>query len=260
MTSSSSSAGTEKRNWKRTLGSAAVATAVAEVITLPACTTKTWMQVHDFKQPSKAFKDLWAKGGLRALFSAKWIAIGGQVWSTSSKWAAYQELQQRTNNNDNRLWLSMANSLVSGHLVSLTTHPIDVIRTHRQLQTKMADILRTQWLYKGYTKTLSKTTVGSLLFFPLNDWVKKHLVVVLPQTSWQRRAQPWIAGAISATLATLVMHPLDYIKTRDMSHKPWRHGWSVLPYYRGLSLNLLRIVPHFTIVMGITDVLSHMHR
>ena len=196
-----------EKNWQRTLCSAGVATTVAEVVTLPACTTKTWMQVHDFQQASKAFRDLVGKGGVKALFSAKWVAIGGQVWSTSSKWALYKELQQRTHNNNNSLWLSMLNSLAAGLASSLTTHPFDVIRVHRQLQTKMWDILRTQWLYKGYTKTLTKTTVGSLLFFPLNDLVKKHLAVVPSQNgSWRRRAQPCSRSTTSKRVTCPTSH------------------------------------------------------
>jgi len=49
------------------------------------------------------------------------------------------------------------------------------------------------------------------------------------------------------------MHPVDYLKTRHMAGLNLYSGWNPLIYYRGLSINLMRIVPHFMITMGVIE-------
>jgi len=52
------------------------------------------------------------------------------------------------------------------------------------------------------------------------------------------------------------MHPVDYLKTRHMAGLKLYDGWDPRVYYRGLSINLLRIVPHFVVTMVVIEKLK----
>jgi len=47
------------------------------------------------------------------------------------------------------------------------------------------------------------------------------------------------------------------MKTRQIYGLPWFQGYHPRLYFKGLSLNLIRIVPHFVIVMTTVDVLRN---
>lgn len=228
---------------------AIVGTAAAELATVPLCTVKTNYQNGGTMTMSArdVAKQMYLRGGFRAFYAASLPAIVGQVFSTTSKWTLYRFFQDHVAIFP-REYVSantMANGVASGVLTTLITHPMDVVKIHWQMGVSYPR----NSLYRGYSKTFTKVALASSLFFPLNDIFKRSLsesgMSLSQQTMW--------ASSGAAVVSTIVMHPVDYLKTRHIFGQPFCHGWNIFAYYRGLAINLARIVPHFCITMTVID-------
>lgn len=225
----------------------ALAATLAELVTLPLCTIKTNYQNTRSDSLSKTIKEIYARGGIPAFYKASVASVASQTLSTSLKFVFYKRLGFFFGND--RWYKKIANGIGSGVLSTVATHPFDCVKVHlqmNQLDTLASDINSNgcrRVLYRGYTKTLSKVVLGSALFFPLYD------------TFYTRTSSPVASSLGSAIISTLIIHPVDYLKTRQIYNQSLYQGWNPIPYYRGLSINLLRIVPHFTIVMYTIDIL-----
>jgi len=214
-----------------------IATGIAEIITLPICTLKTNYQNGQLKSTRiiPMTKELYNIGGIKAFYRASFPAIFGQIFSTTTKYTLYKYFQAKYDN-------KLISGATSGIISSFFTHPIDVIRIHWQMNEKIPVGV----FYRGYSKTILKVTIASSLFFPLNDLIKENAY-----------CNSFISGALSATLSTTIMHPFDYLKTRHVAGLDLYTGINIRMLYKGLSLNLLRIVPHFSLVIGISDYLKY---
>lgn len=218
----------------------AVATVVAEVMTLPICTIKTNYQ-NSKTDLKSVVRSIYQRGGLAAFYKASLPAIGSQVFSTSSKYVGYRWLDKNFN------FYAPVNGLISGLVTSLVTHPIDSVKIYWQMGDKFLPDLRQHGLrlfYRGYSKTFSKMAISSPLFFPMFDYFNNYF------------KNPLLASLSTATIATIIMHPVDYLKTRHIYGLPLYESMNPLSYYRGVTLNLARIVPHFTIMMTIIKTLE----
>lgn len=239
---------------KEHAAASAVGTVAAEILTLPICTLKTRVQndkavarVHEWQGVLAAVRTIVDKEGSRAFFRASGIAVTTQVFSTASKFTLYSWLQEQYNA-DRHLARNVLHGIASGWLSCIVTHPLDVWKIHMQMNTALlpAVAANPRVLYRGFSKTLSKVTLASALFFPLFDTTKRAV-----------GDRPFVAGLLSGLVSTLIIHPLDCAKTRHAYGQPWFYGFSSLrPYYTGLSLNLARTVPHFAIVMGVTAAIE----
>jgi hypothetical protein len=233
-----------RENHKNIVDSA-IATTIAEIITLPICTVKTNYQNGSFSSIKTTIKTLYNQHGISVFYRASIPSIGSQVFSTTSKYVIYRNLE------DNKYFNKFTNGLISGVISSIFTHPMDFIKIHKQMSSPLLpELIKSGPLlfYRGYSKTISKISVGSLLFFPLYD------------TFYLYFNKGGINGALlasvsSAITSTLIIHPIDYLKTRHIYDQKLYQGINPYLYYKGLSLNLLRIVPHFTIVMTVIDFL-----
>ena len=230
------------------LGISALAATVAEVSTLPICIVKTNYQNSNTDSILKTIKRIYfpdkaeVSGGLRAFYRASVPSVASQVFSTSSKYVLYRYFGKYSD-------YTVLNGLASGICSSLVCHPIDVIRVHKQMNTPLPS-MTTKVLYRGYSKTFFKAALGSCLFFPLYDFYYK------------KTENSLIAGFGSAVTSTTIMQPMDYLKTRHMYGQKLYHGWNsyytLKPYYKGLTLNLARIVPHFMITMYVIHIGTHL--
>jgi hypothetical protein len=228
---------------------AAIATTLAEVITLPICTLKTNYQNTQSKSWIETASTMYHKGGIKMFYVASMPAIASQVFSTSSKYFLYRKIEEQN------LFGKFGSGLVSGVLSSLITHPIDVIKIHKQMDSPFLSELQKNGIkvfYRGYDKTLGKVSIGSMLFFPLFDLLNKY---------FSEQTNSFIpshikAGLCSSIISTTLIHPCDYLKTRHIYGLPLFEGWNPKVYFKGLSLNLFRVVPHFTLVMTTISVLS----
>jgi hypothetical protein len=238
---------------------AAIGTSLAEIVTLPVCTLKTNFQNGSSKSIVETAKSMYISGGIKMFYRASYPAVVSQVFSTSSKYVLYRYLDENSilvNKSDkscsqiHNFSCKVLNGMTAGIMSSLITHPVDTIKIHMQMNTPFVPQLKIHGLklfYRGYSKTLSKICVSSSLFFPLYDFCNEKI------------HNPIIASAISASIATTLMQPLDYLKTRHIYGSVLYQGWNPLIYYKGLSLNLARTVPHFIIVMTTIDFLKKLN-
>lgn len=232
---------------------AATATACAEIITLPICTVKTNLQNHTNQSISvpKLVRDIYQKNGIRSFYQASFPAIAGQMISTSSKWALYKHLEEKNYfKNDNINITRVLNGFVSGVLTSFATHPIDLIKVHWQMRTQIPS-----WklVYRGYSKSFAKVSIASCCFFPLNDYFKSELNEINTSNT---NANAIYASALSGFTSTIIIAPIEYLKTRHIYGQTLYQGINPKIYYKGLGLNLVRVVPHFVITMSLIDYLT----
>jgi len=220
--------------------SSCVATSIAEIATLPICTVKTNYQNTTGKSITAVTKDILRQYGVRGFYNASGWGIASQTLSTSSKYTLYKILTPYTDN-------SFVAGAISGALSSMMTHPFDVVKVHYQMHTPFLPEFRKHGpfiLYRGYSKTLPKAVLGSVMFFPLYD--KFNLLV----------GNNIVAAVMSATVATTILQPIDYMKTRHIYGQVVFSGWNPRPYFKGLSINLLRVVPHFMMIMTIIEYIK----
>lgn len=217
--------------------SSATATGIAEIVTLPLCTIKTNFQNTNGISVRETCKHIYSKYGMKGFYNASGWAITSQILSTTTKYTWYQILKDYTPN----VFVAGA---TSGVLSSLLTHPLDVLKIHYQMHTPFLPELNKYGLrlfYRGYSKTLTKSTFGSIFFFPLYDIFKLHV------------HNNTLAAMMSAIISTTCMQPIDYMKTRHIYGQPFFSGWNIRPYFKGLSLNLMRVVPHFMVTMTVIE-------
>jgi len=227
----------------KNLTNSAIATAISEVLTLPICTIRTNYinQLYPKQTLSELIKTNYNTYGLKWFFSAKYPAIAGQIISTSSKYTLYKVLPFYNPLNaftSNKFLFDVSNSIGAGILTSLITHPLDYVK----IQTQMNNLnLNPKHVYRGYSKTFAKATIGGATFLPIYDWAKDNF------------SNPILSSAFSAILSTIIMQPFDYLKIRNI------YGISNFKYknlFDGVGLNLLRIVPGFMITMSLIEFLN----
>jgi len=218
----------------------AIGTTIAELVVSPVCLVKTNFQNNNLNTKN-TIKHIYNNYGIRGFYSATLIATCTQVFSTSSKYFVYRNLCEYNNYN------KVLNNIVGCLGVSLITHPLDFIKVNTQMHVnKMINkiIENPIILYRGYSKTFLKTVISAPLFFPLKDEIDKHV------------SNPIFGSIIASTIGTIVMQPFDYLKNRHLYGNSLYNKPGISIYYKGLSLNLLRVVPHFTICMYVTNYLN----
>jgi hypothetical protein len=223
-----------------------IATGIAEIITLPICTVKTNYQNSMPSNLSilQTIQTMYKNNGLKIFYSASFPAISSQIISTSSKFVIYKYLDTNNIITHNK-W---ANGFISGILSSLITHPIDVFKIHWQMKKNVfCEISKYNLsiLYRGYSKSFIKSSISCSIFFPLYDTLQRYIENKI------------LNSVISSTIATVIIHPIDYLKTRHIAGLSLYNGLNPINYYRGLTLNMFRIVPHFVITMYCIEKLSN---
>lgn len=209
--------------------SAAFATIVAEIATLPICTIKTNYQNTNLKI-SQCVQQIYSHHGIAGFYKASLVAIVSQTLSTTLKYTGYEVIKSKYSDVSKPFI-----GLISGITSSIITHPIDVIKIHYQMQTPILPVIKENGLslfYRGYSKTFAKVSISSMCFFPLYDKTREFT------------GNNFSAAFISAIISTTIMQPVDYMKVRHIYGLTFTNN-----YFKGLSLNLARVVPHFVITM-----------
>lgn len=218
-------------------------TTLAEITTLPICTTKVHFQNQSLTNRlsiKDTVKSIYKSYGVRGFYSASVPAITSQVFTTSSKYVVYKHICNKYGGN------KYVNNTIGGICISLMSHPIDCIKVNTQMQiTNLFSKIKKSglsFLYRGYTKTLTKVCISSPLFFPLAEELT------------EKTGNTTVGSALASVVGTTAMQPLDYMKNRQMVKNPIWQGYDPRIYFRGLTLNLIRVVPHFTIIMTTISV------
>jgi|SRR3989338_2493880 len=227
----------------KTFIDASIATGIAEIITLPICTIKTNYQNTGEIKIGDTIKNIYERGGIRNFYKATIPSVSSQVVSTASKYYMYSYFQEK-----NVIYPNKAlNGLISGVVSSIVTHPIDCIKIHYQMGIDYKGLFKEKGmrvLYRGYTKSFGKICMGSITYLPIYSYINEEI------------HNPPVASFISAFLSTILIHPVDYMKTRHVYGLKIYNGFNIISYYKGIGINLCRVVPHFTIIMTIIDYLK----
>ena len=207
-----------------------IATLSAEIITLPVCTLKTCYQTDNTTSSIKELtKKIYSSHGIRGFYKASFPAIGGQIISTSSKYFLYNfykskmhnytenlEIQDQRSQIYRNFYSNMLCGWASGVSSTIMTHPLDFFKV--KMQSSLSDSKHIsitkefksnglRVVYRGYSKSFLKVSVGSILFFPLTDLMRNYTDNII------------LASMSSAIISTIIMHPLDYLK---VNHFKWK--------------------------------------
>lgn len=249
----------------RDLWASAVAGGCAEFAVLPICTVQTVYQNNSsLKSIRSAFSLISKERGWRGFYSGGFWAVSSQMLSTCSKYYLYRFFTKQSGSTKKEILINMRNGALSGFCSSLITQPFDFFKLNLQMlnginvttgvsekthflnkfiHANKSSILTS--MYRGYSKTMIKAICGNMLYFPLYDMCGHYIPSTLG------------AAATSATISSILLHGLDFIKRRHIaSTETWKLGWNPLRYYRGFSISLMRIVPHFTLQMSLIEYLT----
>lgn len=220
----------------------AVGTGVAEIVTLPICAVKTNYQTDVGNMSVKqVVAKIYRTSGIRGFYSASVPAFSAQVINATGKYTGYNYLKETTS-----LPTPLC-GLISGTLVSVITHPFDFIRISWQRNVMVVDEIKQRGptvFYRGYTKNISKVVVGTMTYLPIYDKLKE-----LQFGQYQ-------ASFLTAVISTTLLQPIDYAKTVNIAGGNWWHGLKIQNYFKGYHVNMMRIVPHFMIMMAVTERLK----
>lgn len=248
--------------------SSVISSSTAELITYPICTIKTNFQVTESRSIADTVKNMYANGGFKSFYNGLKTAVFTQMVSTTVKYNVYQNLNINYNKQQ-RFHISVLFGLTGGIVSTFITHPMDFFKITFQMKGLASQEIQMygyRVLYRGYSKTLYKAIAGSGFFFPIYDLIKRET------------KHPLLSAFGSAIISTTLMHPIDYLKTRIIYNNANHHQTfinnliiyikyklfnnqnnsinvneirnNVKDCYKGLSLNLSRVVPHFVIMMS----------
>jgi hypothetical protein len=237
----------KKMSQQKNVPHTVIATVVAEIATLPICTIKTNFQ-NSSERMKTVVKDIYNRGGIFSFYNASLYAVSSQVITTTCRYTLYRKFNDMNFNYTFSPYINkMLDGMFSGVIVSLITHPLDLPKVLTQMNKSIMGEIKLYGLkvfYRGYSKTLIKVMASSSLFFPLYDFIH------------DRTENSLISSFSSAVISTTITHPIDYLKIRHMYNNSHTEVYKTGQVFRGLSLNLFRIVPHFMIIMTGIDFLN----
>ena len=225
----------EKKNCTRTFLASGVATLVAELVTTPVCTLKTkYQHVNGNLKWMCVAKSVYSSDGVLGFYRSSPPAIASQILSMSLKYTLYRHFEDVIHH-------PILRGVITGLLSTLITHPIDVIKIRYQLNNATSTNIKFTQLYQGYSKSAIKSSIGNSIYFPLFDFLNLKLENVAA------------SSIFTAIIATTILHPVDYLKTLRAGGS--NESISARPF-KGLALNLSRVVPHFLITMSLINLLN----
>lgn len=225
-----------------------IGTSTAELVTIPICTVKTVYQTSDYKGPWLTAKDILKHRGLSGFYYGTAPAVICQIVSTSSKFAFYHSFKTYRETKDDDLFGNSINGVMGGIVGSFMSHPFDVVKNYRQRQAPFFSDLKStgpSLLYRGYSQNFIKNVMLYSMLYPLYDYFRHN------------NLDPIKASACTSMTTTIILQPIDFLKVRMIANKPIWLGWDIRNYYRGFTLNLTRVVPHFAITMSVIEWLTN---
>jgi hypothetical protein len=234
------------------IAASSIATLCAELSTIPICTVKTIYQTNlNDKSLLQSASKLYKQRGIRGFYNASSYAFSSQIISTTSKYTFYNKIKEFRKTPGKDLINNNVNGAIAGIFGSFFSHPFDVLKIHKQNGVDFKKEFKKQGptiYYNGFKQGLSKNVCLSTVLFPIHDFYRMHY-------------DSNIQCAVLTTLSvTSVIHPIDLLKTRSIAKQPLFLGFNPISYYRGVHLNLMRAIPHFTITIYTIDFIKKMYK
>lgn len=222
------------------------AVTVAETITIPICTVKTVYQVDRSKNIRETIKYIHNRRGWIGFYNGVPPAIMSQTISTTSKYLMYELIKDYRGTCENDILNNCLNGVMGGLVGSVIAHPFDVLKNYRQMGkmfNKDLKIVGPKLFYRGYSQTINKNVMLYSMLYPTYDFHRS------------RGCGSMESSIYTSLMTTCILHPIDFFKTRRMAGENIFINWNPRTYYRGFTLNLSRVMPHFLITMSIVDYL-----
>lgn len=239
---------------------ASISSTFAELVTIPVCTLKTNYQTNIVNNKSilSYANDLYRSKGIYGFYNATAYASLSQVTSLTIKYTTYEYLKTFTS--EPTFMSNLAISVASSIIASPFHHPFDFMKIRTQMITNnntypnvypsgYSSVVPSGYsVYQGYTKTLTRNILTSILF-PLNDWYKKIYSKMDYQIN-ENICNMLLAPISTSITSTFILYPYEFIRNRHIANCQWYYGLNPLNYYRGVKLALFRNSLHFTLFMN----------
>jgi hypothetical protein len=226
--------------------SSTIGTIVAELITIPICTVKTNMIVNNSSESTMGvIKSIYHNRGLYGFYNSCAPAITSQIISTASKYTIYKMVQEKRQTQKDDILNNIPNGICGGIVGSVLSHPFDVMKSIKQNDQSIKQTFNTKIMYRGYSKSLTKTCMLGAILFPSYDFFKKHT------------NNGFFASVLTCITSSAIIYPIEYTKIRQMVlGEKINFDYNIKKYYTSYTLHIMRIIPHFTISMYIIDKLT----
>ena len=216
----------------------ALSTGIAELITLPICTIKTYYQSsRNNISLYDTISEIYNSRGIIGFYKASIPAFSAQVFSSTSKIYLYTYFTNTETLKD----YYKTSGILSAILTSIVTHPIDICRITLQNGYTLDKI---PFIYQGWSQSFYKSIIGGATFLPIRSMLKENY----------KSLKSYEINFLSAIISTIIIHPFDFFKTYIIANGN-NVSLTKLNCFKGLHNNLMRIVPHFTIMMTTYDYL-----
>jgi len=243
----------------------ALAGAAAEFLTLPIYSLKNVMETS--RQPLRvSLSNMIRQGGVLSFYNGWYWGISRQTVNIAARYGFYKKTEQEVSKHLGHslpLWVvRLASGAASGLPTALLTHPLDNFCITAQLRAENRNRLTIferwafeGWLFpfKGLSAAFFRNFMVGALVFPLNETYRGA------EVGWGEQKMiipPYLSPVLASLSATMIIQPVDFVKTRKSQNLPAFVGWNPRSYYRGLSMNLLRVVPHFWLVSSVIGLLE----
>ncbi len=222
-----------------------VAVLVAEGMTLPISVLRTRFVTqpdHPRLSIRSCASKLYANSGIRGFYAGSAVSLFAQVCSTANKFTLYEMFKRYRNTRTRDLYNNILNGAAAGVIGATMAHPLDVIKTYRQRQIPFRTVFQQDGFRVfrlGYAQTVYRNLSLYGLLLPFYDAYST------------RMPSRWMASLAASVSTTLVLQPLDLVKTRLIS----KQSWVMRDLYQGFTLNLARSAPHMLITVLIRDAI-----
>lgn len=217
-----------------------ISTSIAEIATLPICTTKTNMQVNNTKFLD-TIKKINREKGLMGFYSASIPSVMSQCISSSTKYSFYKFLNNFRKTEKNDYLNQSINGVIGGIGGSLFSHPFDVWKNYKQRNENIINRIRNNGvkiIYSGFTQSIAKNISLYSVLYPVYDFYQNKF------------NNPLISSPLTTFTISIFVQPTDYLKTRFMANN---YKIILKDLYNGYFLMNLRNIPHFMITMYFTE-------
>lgn len=213
---------------------------LSEVITYPLSTILTNYHSTQYISIDKTVHNILSKKGgintIKSFYIGLLPALLSGAVESIIKYIFYSKFKTTT---------SLLNIvIISGTLVSLFRHPLDIIRIQQTGNYFGIALMKRElsFTYFGYLKTLVNSILGYLSYI----YAYRYLISLMDN--------PFSAYMISTVVSSIICHPLEYAKTRHsnglMMHLEWPYS-----YLKGLTITIAK-----TMVSGlITSLMCDIH-
>lgn len=226
--------------------SSSLGTIVAELATLPICTIKTNKILYPENSIPQIIKQIYSRSGLIGFYNSCLPAMSSQVISTTSKYTFYKLIQAKRGTRDDDLANNMLNGACGGIIGSFFSHPFDVMKVLKQNNQSIIKTFNTKIMYRGYSKSIIKSFMLGGLSFPLFDFSKKKVDNIV------------LATIITTIGSSVIIYPIEFMKVRHMAlDEKIKIEVNIRKYYSGFCMHLARCIPHFMILMSVTEKIKH---